>query len=125
MTAEPTKPAPPRSRRRWLRFSMRTLFVLVALAAIFPARALYRAERQRQAVEHVLSLGGEVNYEHQYENGSWKPDRAPPRPQWLLDLFGVDLFAQVRVIRLLRKTRDLNDDDLKRTFGVSDWMKTH
>jgi hypothetical protein len=94
----------------------------VALTAIFPARALYRAERQRHAVEYVSSLGGSVKYQHQMiEDKGYVPDAAPPAPAWLISVFGVDLFAEIHDVDLcvLRARDQFADDDMRRLHDVS------
>ena len=113
MTVGTGSPSTPRPRRRWLRFSLRTLLLLVVLAAIFPGRALYKAERQRRAVAQVLSLGGEVHYEHQFDDRGWNPEGEPPGPAWLVRFFGIDLFARVKVVGLYGSNGQLTDDALK------------
>jgi len=103
---EVTKP-----KRRWLRFSLRTLMVLV-LAISMPLAWLgmkvRRANEQRSAVEAIRAVGGYVEYDHEYKlcyfheqmSGPSIPfglseDPPPPGPVWLRRLFGDGLFAEV------------------------------
>jgi hypothetical protein len=118
MESLPAKsPVAPRSRRRWFSFSLRVLFVVIAVVAIFPGRALYKAERQRQAVAHVLSLGGKVTYEHQMvKDKGYVPDAPAPGPSWLVDFFGVDFVARVHGVDIgTWSTKDvISNSDLGR-----------
>jgi hypothetical protein len=52
----------PRSRRRWLQFSMRTMLVVVSVTCVLLALWGVPAERQRRAVAAIEALGGFVQY---------------------------------------------------------------
>lgn len=96
-------------RRRYLTFSLRTLFVLLTIGCIWLGILAERAREQREAVEAIEALGGYVIYD-------WEPelekveqlsvphivflrDRCPPgRPEgwpWLRKLIGDDYFQHV------------------------------
>ena len=55
--------APRKPRRRWLRFSLRTLLILVTLLSIGLGTFVHRGERQRRAVAAVKALGGSIRYD--------------------------------------------------------------
>ena len=97
----------PKTRRRWLRFSLRALLILVTLFGLgmtFVARWHYRAIRQRDAVT-ALGDGNIVMYE-----GLADPQNDPPPvPNWLRGLIGFDHFHNVDDVSL----SDATDDQLE------------
>jgi hypothetical protein len=91
--SQPT--SPPKSRRRWFRFSLRTMMVAVTLLCIWLGITAHRANRQRSAVQTIASTGGHVWYDYEvYDDGIRRIDRKSP-PDWLKNLIGVDYFAAV------------------------------
>ena len=56
----------PARKRRWFRFSLRTLLIVVMLLSLplgWLAMKMIQAERQRRAVEAIQEAGGEVFYD--------------------------------------------------------------
>lgn len=103
---------PTRTRRRWFRFSLRTLLVVVLLLSVpmgWFAVKLRQAEKQRKAVEAICQVGGEVIYDYQL------PGRELPIPAWLRDLIGEDFFSDVAVVNLSTEVvgDKMIDDHLK------------
>ena len=80
MDAEPPKADPPKRKRRWFQFSLRTLLlstvILGAVAGWFGKRIEQR-RREREAVSAVVKLGGRAVYD--YEKDSTKS----PGPDWV------------------------------------------
>ena len=74
-TDQPTTSNP---RRRWFQYSLRTLFVLVTVLCVWLAVTVERVRKQREAVEAIEALGGQVYYEYQSSGG-----QEPPGPKWL------------------------------------------
>ena len=110
-TSQPAARAKP--RRSWLRFSLRTMLVVVALFGIWLGIIANRANRQRSAVETIRNAGGEVWYDHgglPDSVGDPFADDSPPGPAWLRNLIGIDYCATVVGIRF--DTREQGDQDL-------------
>jgi hypothetical protein len=81
-----------RPRRRWLRFSLRSLLLLVVVIAIPLAWKVNRVRNQRSVVAEVKRLNGEVNYDWQWAS----PRQTEPRgPRWLKNILGDDYFTDV------------------------------
>jgi hypothetical protein len=104
-----------RPRRRMLRFSLRFLFVLMTIAALYLGMLTVRARHQRAVVAMVLALGGDVGYLHNRPN-SQRPkefdSKIPaPAPTWLRNLIGQDYFVTV-VFIYLRGT-EVTDEQLE------------
>jgi hypothetical protein len=100
-----------RSKRRFLRFSLRALLVFVVLASVgmaWVAAKMQQARQQREVVESIKKLGGGVRYD--YHDGVCDPKEHPPVPAWLLAVFGDDFFAKVVGVGFFGT--DISDDDL-------------
>lgn len=96
--ANPQPTAPPKSRRRWFRFGLRTMMIAVTLFCVWLGITANRANRQRRAVETIKSHGGYVRYDYEADDNGGLPVHGPtppPGPEWLRSLIGVDYFASV------------------------------
>lgn len=78
--------------RRYLTFSLRTLFVLMTAFAVWLGVVVNRAQEQREAVEAIEAAGGWVGYD--WEEDPFSDDEAP-EPAWLLRLLGKHFFRNV------------------------------
>ena len=60
MPTEPSKADPPKRKRRWFQFSLRTLLVVVTVAAVKCAVCLpmLREWQRREAVRQILATFG-------------------------------------------------------------------
>ena len=98
MTTEPTKP---KTKRRWLQFSLRTFFVLLTVFCVWLGWTVHRANEQRKAVEWVREMGGLIDYDYEYdEDGNFLVDAEPYGPKWLVQLLGADYFQEVSGVDL-------------------------
>lgn len=82
--------------RRWLRFNLRTLFILLTLACVWLGWQAKRARDQKVAVAAIRGVGGTFEYTYQFaDDGTFQVNREPAAPQWLRDLVGEDFFITV------------------------------
>src|SRR6476620_429395 len=95
----------PKPSRRWFQFGLRTLLLLVAIACIgfgWLGYKVRQAERQRETVEAIESLGGRVFHDYELDAvGSEINSPSPPGPAWVRNLFGIDFLANVVYVDLL------------------------
>jgi hypothetical protein len=72
-----------RSWRRFLRFSVRGLIVLVLVVGAGLGWIVREAHIQRDAVAAITTIGGEVNYDWEWCDGAPVPGAQPSAPRWL------------------------------------------
>ena len=97
-TPPPNKP--PRRKRRWFQYSLRTLLILTALVAVWMAWWSHNARQQRDAVAALEKDNVIVHYVED-KNVLW--------PGWLVDLLGRDYFGTVRDVELYGKKLNARD----------------
>jgi hypothetical protein len=96
----------PIKRRRWFRFSLRMLLVVVTVLCLWLAMQVNAARRQKEAVEMILKAGGSVDYDFQalpdLPSGAiaFHQGGEPWEPQWLLAILGRDFFHNVISVNL-------------------------
>ncbi len=84
-------------RRRWLRFSLRTMLVVVTVFGVWLGIKVDEARRQKAAVEKLQALGVEVWYEHQRTaNGGFDVRIDLEVPRWARELCGDHFFQTVK-----------------------------
>ena len=84
MQSEPPNAEPPKRKRRWFQYSLRTLLLLTMALGIGSRWITVRAQRQKAAVDAILNDGGAVVYDYQIDAaGGVIPDAKPPGPDWL------------------------------------------
>src|SRR5215212_8991883 len=97
---KPPRVAKP-ARWRWLfRLSLRSLFIILTLAAVWLAVVFQRCREQRAAVARINELGGFVRYEHELDfiRGRIREPMLPG-PTWLRRLLGPEFFQTVNWVR--------------------------
>src|SRR5262245_22988051 len=92
-------------RRRYLRFSVRTLLVIVTVVAVVLAVPVRRAMRQREAVLAIQKLGGSLIYDYEITRGPETMMSA-----WLRRTLGDDYFHDVYLADF--PDRPIADSDL-------------
>jgi Leucine-rich repeat (LRR) protein len=92
-------PKPTKRKRPWLRFSLRTFFLVVTALCIWIGIRVNAARHQREAIAAILKAGGSVTFDYQLIAGSGRPGTSatspaanPPGPVWLRDLIGEEFF---------------------------------
>ena len=91
--------------RRWRRFSLRALLVMVTVFAVWLGFRANEAHVQRRVVRNVTQLGGTVAYDFEFEGIHRVRNVEPPGPRWLRDLIGDDYFVRVVGVHLVRIDR--------------------
>ena len=106
----PTQPTPPHGRR-WLRFSLKTVFALLTLYCIWLAYVTLQAHRQQQAVKRIKALHGAIAFAFELDaDGNWKQNPQPFVPAWIRSALGEDYFRRVAIINLDEGSDPTNDD---------------
>ncbi len=96
-------------RRRRLRYSMRTLLVLVTVLCIWLGFVVSRAQRQRRTVEKIRRSDPHSTAYYDYQ----KEDPAALRgPEWLRRWLGDDYFQHVVSVSIYLSHGDVTPDDL-------------
>jgi hypothetical protein len=93
--------------RRYLRFSLRGLIVVVIVIGVglgWMVRTIRSARIQREAVAAVRTYPGYVFYDWEWSNGVFIRGGRPWAPKWLIDLIGIDFFGNVTNIGLSRSS---------------------
>lgn len=84
---------------RWYQFSLRTLFIFMTLVAgiTWFGMKLGDARRQKEAIEAIRRLGGEVHFEYEYDSEvrMYINDEKIPGPAWARAVVGDDFFRTV------------------------------
>ena len=96
----------PKPKRRFLRFTLRSLLLLMLVVCVALGWKVERARKQRDAVNWVQKFGGSVDYDYQIDdNGRPIPNAEPPGPKWLLKQLGIDFFDDVVSVNLTKATQ--------------------
>src|SRR5262245_30441697 len=116
----------PRGFRNWFwfrpfQFTLRTLFVLTALASIWLGFKVNAVHRQQAAIAKLAKLEITVHYDHQHRalpsqelavRGSVLANRnqlvtRPNSPRWLRNLIGDDYFQTATAVTLYGEESDI------------------
>jgi hypothetical protein len=97
-----TEAEPPKRKRRWYQFSLRTLLIFTLICAVssaWVASTIERKRREWEAAKAIAKAGGEVYWDYQRVNGQlghWQPNGAEPfGPTWLRGVLGENFFSEV------------------------------
>jgi hypothetical protein len=118
MQTEPPKADPPRRKRRWFQFSLRTLMIVVVIVAIpcvWLGRKIEQKRRAREAVAAIIKAGGIVVYDYQkpsLKSGqTFKPVEEPNGPALLRNLLGENFFSEVYAV--YHNNTTITDDEIE------------
>jgi len=115
MSDDAATPAP--RKRRWFRFSLRFLLVLVVIVAVPLAWKVNRVRNQRLVVVEVEALGGRITLAHESGVLSGRAAEAPG-PKWLRKILGDSYFAEV--IQIDVRQTAVSDEVLARFSTLTD-----
>ena len=100
------------SRRRFLRFSLRTMLVVVLVLSVWFGWMANLARRQRNAVRRATELGASMAFAFQLdERNGWIRDPQPWAPGWLRNAVGEDYFRRIVIVNF-DEGSDPTDGDL-------------
>ncbi len=99
MKVSPGKQSATPALSRYLRFSLRTFFLLIIATGVWLSVISNRARIQKQTVDRVNQLGGQVGFDYQFDDKmSWRKDPKLPAPVWMIDLIGADYARSVTIV---------------------------
>jgi hypothetical protein len=85
----------------WLRFSLRTLLMVVTILGIWLGLRVNASRRQSQAVAELLNMGCDVKYDFEAtSNGESIVGAVSPVPKWIISRTGPDLFHDISYVNL-------------------------
>ena len=117
----------PTPKRRWYRFSLRTLLIVLVLLSLLLgwfALKIRQAQRQRQVVEAIQKAGGWVRYDFEVdESGAPIGGEKWPGLAWLRKLFGEDLLGDVDTVGSFGS--EVSDVLLEQFKGLADLKRLH
>src|SRR5262249_10216224 len=123
----------PQPKRRWFRYSLRTLLVLTALICVVLAFKIVPALDRKRAVSAVQELGGQVIYDYEFKEKNDRPPSFSEPPDWISGILGADFSHDVAVAKIfnvrdsdrvkkampkLRSLRSLRELDLINIKGL-------
>ena len=83
-------------KRRFLRFSLRTLLVVMLVVCVVLGRKVEQVRKQREVVAWIEQMGGQVRYDYEIDDNRRRlPNPRPPGPIFLRKLLGDDFFSIV------------------------------
>jgi hypothetical protein len=106
MQNETPKADPPKRKRRWFQFSLRSLLMFTVVCAIgsaWVARKIELKRKELEAVRAITKLQGEAYWDYQRipakVGRAWRPEGAEPKgPAWLRKLLGENFFSEVECV---------------------------
>ena len=92
--------------RRFLRFRVRAMIVLVLVMGVWLGWFVRSARSQRDAVAAITKADGLVFYDWNLKNGRKIEESKPWSPSWLVNAIGVDYFGSVAAVILPKASDD-------------------
>ena len=93
-----------------LRFRLRTLLLIILVAAFWLGWRVDKARRQRLAIAQVEKYNGHVRFDYEYVDGKEIPDAQPRVPKWLRQSLADECFREVS--RVIHDDQPLSDATL-------------
>jgi hypothetical protein len=112
--------------RRFMRFSVRGLIVLVLVSCVGLGWLVRSARIQREAALAITAAGGEVDYNREWTSRQFIPGGNPWAPQWLVKLIGVDYFGHVTLVKFFASSTatDATIERVRRLTGLEELYVT-
>lgn len=83
-------------KRRWARFSLRSLLLLVTVLGVWMGNQVNRVRRQKEAFAAIREAGGSIEYDWSRQtDASGLPPDGPPAPPWLRRWLGDEYFQSI------------------------------
>jgi hypothetical protein len=114
-------------KRRWLRFSLRALFVAMTTVAVGVIWGLHHARERTRVIEMLkakIDVG--ITFEYEFQSSgrapAYLPNAKPPGTPSMKQVLGEYYDSRVRSLELC--TPKITDDDVKRltVFDELDWL---
>lgn len=90
--------------RRFLRFSVRGLIIVVLLIAGWLGWIVHGARIQHEAVAAIIKDRGRIEYDWESHSGCFSAAGTPWAPRWLTEQMGIDYFGHVTSVVLNSET---------------------
>lgn len=90
---------PPKRKRRWCQFSLRTLMIVMVIVAIpcaWLGKKIDRKRREREIVSSIEALKGRVLFDYQEWPANLRSE--PFGPAWLRSFLGDDFFSEIQLV---------------------------
>jgi hypothetical protein len=114
---------PIQRRPSWLRFSLRTLLVVMTVLCVWLGIKVNAARRQKEVVDAILKAGGTIYFDYQKVPRPGNPrswdvdlDAKPPAPAWLHAIIGDEYFRDVVWVALQKNV--IKEADWARLGGL-------
>jgi Leucine-rich repeat (LRR) protein len=135
MEAKPCPVVPPKRKRGWCQFSLRTLLILTTLLGIgagLLSQKIARKRREWDAVQAILKLGARVDFDDcgASRHGTWvgggaerDMDEHPTGPRWMRELLGKNFFTDVKAVSIWNVQSE--NDGLASIKNLTDLVQLH
>jgi hypothetical protein len=90
--------------RRFLRFSVRGMIVVVLVIGVWLGWIVRSAQIQRDTLKAIRNAGGIVAYDWEWTDGKAVPGGKPWAPWWFVNLIGVDYFCDASGVWLSKSS---------------------
>ena len=114
--------------RSCTRFSLRTLFVAVAVCAVWLGIKTTQARKQQQAVAALTELGVQIGYDWNYNEDNpllLLPNAKPPGPEWLRNAIGEHYYSRVVKLNFGRSNAHTSDLKWLESLPHVRWLAIH
>ncbi len=126
MQSEPVKADPPKRKRHWFQFSLRSLMIFTAIVAVvfgWLGSKFEQKRRQRAAAAAIIKNAGSVSYDYERVKGKpgyWQPAE-PFGPAWLRAILGDNFFSEVDCIYCITAPESLKEFPQLRSLRLMSW----